>query len=204
MRDVQIWIYVIGGAIYLISRAVKKRQADAGAPQPQPERRVNNQGEPQTAPHKGLTFEELLREITEAKEPARPIVQPTQSARKYVDYDDDLKEEAQDLEDVSGDYRKKDQAFYNTYENAKIQAFNRASLEETMKLEDTDMKFGKFKVFEEDDQTNYLNDYLKELKDPNGFKKAFVLSEVLQRRYWFFYYYWVVFHSSDFFMRPIF
>ncbi|MEO7992229.1 MAG: hypothetical protein ABI663_21955 [Chryseolinea sp.] len=183
MRDVQIWIYVIGGAIYLISRALKKRQAAPSAPQqPKTERRFSSQGETQpAAPQKGLTFEELLREITEAKAPAKPVFQPAKS--EYVDYDDDLKEEEQDLEDVSSDYRKKDKAFYDTYEEAKRQAFNRPSLEDTLKLKDTDMKFGKFKVFEEDTQSNLLNDYLKELKDPDGFKKAFVLSEVLQRRY---------------------
>ncbi len=182
MRDVQFWIYLIGGAIYLISRALKKRQAAPDASQPKTERPFSSQGEAQpVAPQKGLTFEELLREITETKAPVKPVFQPAKS--EYVDYDDDLKEEEQDLEDVSGDYRKKDTAFYNTYEEAKIQAFNRPSLEETMKLKDTDMTFGKFKVFEEDTQSNLLNDYLKELKDPEGFKKAFVLSEVLQRRY---------------------
>ncbi len=183
MRDIQFWIYLIIGVIYLISRARKKREAEppVDAPQPKTQRRFDSQAETQpVVPQKGLTFEELLREITEAKAPSRPIAQ---SKTEYIDYDDNLPEEEQDLEDVSGDYRKKDIAFYNTYENAKMQAFNRASLEETVKLEDTDMKFGKFKVFEEDDQTNYLNDYLKELKDPDGFKKAFVLSEVLQRRY---------------------
>ena len=181
MRDIQFWIYLIIGVVYLISRVRKKRETEpVDDPQPKTERRFDNQRGEQPSPQKGLTFEELLRQITEAKAPTRPVVQPQS---EYVDYDDNLKDEEQDLEDVSGDYRKKDKAFYDTYENAKIQAFNRASLEETLKLEDTDMKFGKFKVFEEEDQTNYLNDYLKDLKDPDGFKKAFVLSEVLQRRY---------------------
>ena len=184
MRDVQFWIYVIAGIIYLISRARKKRQASepVNAPEPKSERRFQ-QSEPQSVPQKGLTFEELLREISEAKAPAKPEPVVVQPKSEYVDYDDDLEEEEQDLEDVSGDYRKKDRAFYDTYEEAKRQAFNRPSLEETVKLKDTDMKFGKFKEFAEEAESNPLNDYLKELKDPEGFKKAFVLSEVLQRRY---------------------
>ncbi len=182
MRDFQFWIYLIIGIIYLINRARKKAgAAPVDAPEPKAERRFDRQEETQANPQKGLTFEELLREITEVKAPVKPVFQPTQS--EFVDYDDDLKEEEQDLEDVSGDYRKKDKAYYDTYEEAKRQAFSRPSLEETLKLKDTDMTFGKFKVFEEDAQSNVLNDYLKELKDPDGFKKAFVLSEVLQRRY---------------------
>lgn len=183
MRDFQFWIYLIAGVIYLINRARKKREAGSvEVPTPKAERRYERQQEAQPSPQKGLTFEELLREITEAKvAPAKsPIPLPKS---EYVDYDDDLKEEEQDLEDVSGDYRKKDKAFYDTYEEAKKQAFNRPSLEETVKLSDTNMTFGKFNAFEEEDQKNILNDYLKELKDPNGFKKAFILSEVLQRRY---------------------
>lgn len=187
MRDIQFWIYLIAGAIYLINRARKKRAAEpVDVPESKTQRRFEQQFEQQAdtqpAPQKGLTFEELLREITEAKapSPAKPIPQPR---AEYVDYDDEVEEEEQDLEDVSGDYRKKDKAFYDTYEEAKKQAFNRPSLEEKVKLSDTDMKFGKFAMFEEESQKNYLNDYLKELKDPDGFKKAFVLSEVLQRRY---------------------
>lgn len=115
MRDVQIWIYVIGGAIYLISRAMKKRQATPDAPEPKSERRFSgNEASQPTVPQKGLTFEELLREITEAKAPAKPVFQPVK--QEYVDYEEDLEDEEQDLEDVSGDYRKKDKAFYDTYE----------------------------------------------------------------------------------------
>ena len=183
MRDFQFWIYLILGVIYLISRARKKSQAETtDVPKPQNERRFEGSQEPKASTPKGLTFEELLREITEAKVEVKPVV-PKFQPKKYVDYDDDLEEEEQSLEDVKGDYTKKDKEFYNTYEQAKKQAFNRPSLEETVKLKDTNMKFGKFNVFDEEVEKNYLNDYLKELKDPDGFKKAFVLSEVLQRRY---------------------
>lgn len=180
MRDVQFWIYVIVGIIYLISRARKKKASESvDTPEPREERRFQPQDAPQPSPQKGLTFEELLREISESK----TTTQLPKPQAEYVDYDEDLKEEEQDLEDVSGDYTKKDKAFYQTYEEAKRQAFNRPSLEETVKLKDTNMTFGKFKEFEVDTQSNPLNDYLNELKDPDGFKKAFVLSEVLQRRY---------------------
>ena len=69
------------------------------------------------------------------------------------------------------------------YEEGKKQAFLRPSLEETMKLEDTIVKFEKFKVFEEEEKQNVLAEYVRDLEDPEGFKKAFVLSEVLQRRF---------------------
>jgi len=69
------------------------------------------------------------------------------------------------------------------YEKAKQEAFNRASLEETMKIEDTVVRFGQFKGYQQDKEVNVLAEYVKDLQDPAGFKKAFILSEVLNRKF---------------------
>jgi hypothetical protein len=126
-----------------------------------------------SSPSRPLTFEELLQEITTGK---------TQQQQPVVDYDDDLEDEEKDLEDVNYDYRKHDN-IYSEYEEAKKQAFNHPSLEETMKVEDTDTSFGRFKVFEQDAKQNLLNEYLADFRDPQGLKKAVVMSEILQRKF---------------------
>lgn len=186
--DLQFWIYLIIAIIYIISRALKKQENPPKEIQsPRPERQVRYDQTPPVEKPKQLTFEELLKEITEAKKPQRTeykesTYQTTQPKTEYVDYDDDLKEEEQDLEDVNYDYRKKDK-LYDTYEDAKRQAFERPSLEETMKVTDTQMEYGKFKVFEQEVRRNVLNEYLKVLKDPEGLKKAVVLSEILKRKF---------------------
>lgn len=189
MDDFKIWIYVIIGAIYVLSRLRKRPdQPEQDSGHGAPPRR--DESESRTSPpQRQLTFEELLREITEGKqEEAKPVYQPKPAyvAPKpqpvYVDYDDDLKDEAEDLEDVNYDYRKQNKT-YETYEEAKRQAFNRPSLEETMKIEDTVVKFSKFKVFEEQKGRNLLEEYTRDLQDPEGFKKALVLSEILNRRF---------------------
>ncbi len=69
------------------------------------------------------------------------------------------------------------------YEQAKKQAFNRPSLEETMKVEDTVVSFGRFKAFEQEKKRDLLGEYLAELRDPEGFKKAVVMNEILQRKF---------------------
>jgi hypothetical protein len=142
-----------------------------------------------TTKPKQLTFEELLKEITESKQPEKPVYeakkpayQPT-SQREVVDYDDSIGEEEQDLEEVDYDYRKKDKLYDDVYEDAKRQAFARASLEETMNVRDTDMKFGKFGVFEQKKQRNLLEEYTKSFQDPEGLKKAVVMSEILNRKF---------------------
>jgi len=179
MKDIQIWLYIIIGVVYFISRLKKKpEQQPKERPDFEPEKPVRNfeipSARPTATPQKVLTFEELLREITE-KTNEKP--QPA-----YADYDDAIGEEEKDLEDVNYDYRKQDK-IYEVYEEAKKQAFHRPSLEETMKVGDTDVRFGKFKVFEEETKRDLMAEYLADFKDPEGFKKAVVMSEILKRKF---------------------
>jgi hypothetical protein len=186
MGDFQFWLYVIIGIIYLISRMRKKSQAEQNDfPEPErrtPERRIDER--PQARPvERQLTFEELLREITEGKTHREPERTPEPEIQRpsYKNYDDEVEEEVEVLEDVNYDYRAKD-SLYSQYEEAKRQAFERPSLEETMNVNDTDMRFGKFKEFEIA-KSQEVHPYLKDLKNPDGLKKAFVLSEILQRKF---------------------
>lgn len=185
--DLQFWIYVIVAIIYLVSRAMKKGQTPpADLPDPRQERKARQDGKPPVEKPKQLTFEELLREITEAKQQQqKPAYQPVETKREeVVNYDDLIGEEEDDLEtvDAEEDYRKKDR-IYADYEEAKRQAFLRPSLEETLSIRDTNVEFGKFKVFEETQRRNLLEEYTREFQDPEGFKKAVVMSEILKRKF---------------------
>lgn len=184
MDKFQFWLYVIIGIIYVLTRFKKKpQQPPKDLPEYKPEKPARTFDLPParpTAPSasapRPMSFEELLREITEGKSAERPAESPV------VDYDDVLVEEEQDLEDVNYDEKRRDPVAVE-YEDAKRAAFNRLSLEETMHLEDTDVRFGKFKVFEKEDERNLLNEYMADLRDPEGWKKAVVMSEILKRKF---------------------
>jgi hypothetical protein len=45
------------------------------------------------------------------------------------------------------------------------------------------MTFGKFKEFEQEKKRNLLEEYITDFKDPEGFKKAVVMSEILKRKF---------------------
>jgi hypothetical protein len=190
MDSLQFWIYIIIAVIYVISRAMKKanqdRQSSSGPSQ--------DESSPGEFP-KQLTFEELLREITESKQPKPQQPQPAprrvpekirQAVPKpkpaYVDYDDDLEDEAKGLEDIDYESRRQEQA-YDAYEQAKRDAFLRPSLEETLFKEKTDVSYSRFKEFSMRRRTSLLDEYVAELRKPSGFKKAIVLSEILNRRF---------------------
>ncbi len=180
MDSFQFWLYVIIGVIYLITR-LRKKSGDQPTEQPNTDREVETRRyvpPAKSAEPKTLTFEDLLREITESKAPSRhePVV-------KYDEIEEEEEEvDERSLEKVNYDYRKDDKA-YETYEEAKKQAFFRPSLEETMKLEDTVMTFGKFKEFERAEERNVAAEYLRDFKDLDAMKKAIVMSEILKTKF---------------------
>jgi hypothetical protein len=182
--DLQFWIYLTIAVIYLISRAMKKSQnqpKDVGDSNPRRTVRHDPSPPPQMNKPKQLTFEELLKEITEAKQPRKPYQPVAPGEEAMVDYDDLIGDEERDLESIP-DYSKKDRK-YAEYEEAKRQAFLRPSLEETMDIKNTKVEFGKFKMFEQQQQRNLLEEYTREFQDPEGFKKAVVMSEILNRKF---------------------
>jgi hypothetical protein len=171
MDNLQIWIYIIVGVLYLIGRAMKKPQ-EASKPQ-----RHEQSQNPDTGPApRPLTFEELLREITEAKE---PNYQP-KPVQEYVDYDDELEAE-KEPERPDYDYRK--QETYQLAEQSKYEAFNRLSYEDTLRVEDTDVTFGKFAAFEEDKRPSIAQEIALDFADMDKVKRAFIMSEIFNRKY---------------------
>jgi len=134
-----------------------------------------------------LTFEELLKEIQSSKtvkpapRPAERKPEPKKRETQVVDYDDDIAE-SEVLEDSNYDYRKQDR-IYEVYENAKKQAFHRPSLEESLKLEDTIVRFQAAKPYERPARRGQAEEFRNELKNPQSFKKAFILSEILNRKF---------------------
>ena len=177
MDDYKIWFYLILGVIYILSKVLKKPKSIPGS-NPKDTYSDTSASEPSEKP---LSFEELLREITEGKtKPVQQKPKPVPST-PYVDYDDNIGEEENDLEDVNYDYRNEDK-IYETYEKAKKEAFERPSLEESLKLQPMS-EFGRFKEFEDNEKNTVLSEYSEAFNDPEGVRKAFVLSEIFNRKY---------------------
>jgi hypothetical protein len=169
MDDFKVIIWIIIGIVYLLTRRKKT------APPPTRDTRPAEDHEAEAVGPAPKTFEEQVREPARGPEPRR--------VQEVVDYDDDLKPEEQDLEDVTPSTHRSDEDIYKVYEEAKAKAFSRPSLEETLSLEDTIVRFKQFKGYEKEPRKKILHGYLTELRDPEGFKKAFILSEILRPRY---------------------
>jgi cell pole-organizing protein PopZ len=181
--DEKILIYIVIGIIYFLFNRLKKKnpqdESEYGGPLNEPD---TDYSKP-----KPVSFEDLLREITEGKQPkpAEPVVPqrqeyaPSRPQPVYVDYDDEIEEEEKSLEKVPYDQGRANEI----YENAKKQAFIRPSLEESLSLADVNTTFGKFKEFEVKTERNSAAEFIKDLRDPKGMKRAIILNEVLNRRH---------------------
>lgn len=191
--DVEFWIYIIIGAIYFLSRLLKKPAQDVDKPAepPRPERRPPIRSEQTAAePPRQMTFEELLREITEGKQAQRQPEPPSQPQYESYEtesyetesYETDPGEEARSLEQVGFDEAENARA-YKAYEEAKQQGLQRQSLEETLHLADTVMDYGKFKAFQKQEKKNLSEDYIRILRSPQTLKQAVVMSEILKRKF---------------------
>lgn len=179
MMDFQFWIYVIIGVIIFLTRVMKKNEQAGQAPEESPERRRRRpeQSSSGDAPRQ-LTFEELLREITEGK---RAQQAPPEPSRSYKALDPEPDDEGRSLEEIP--VERDDGRVFEAYEEAKRFASQRPSLEETLKLQDTQVRFGKFKAFETKQTTNRLNSYINIIRNPETLKQAVVMSEVLKRKF---------------------
>jgi hypothetical protein len=184
IMDIQFWIWLAVIVITFIVRAKKKNEQ---APPPgNPSRRPQQPNFPEST-EKPVTFEELLREIQAAKNP-KPVQAPQkplaipQKSYEVVDYDDNLEEEYTEPKRVDYDVNRDDKV-YEIYEQSKRQAFLRPSLEETMKLEDTNVTYSKFDEYKKVEGKKAAVNFLNDFKDPQGLKKAFIMAEILKTKF---------------------
>ena len=187
--DSRFWLWVIIAVVSLIFNMVKKkreRDAKAAPKAPFPPSSATSGNPSKPAP---MSFEELLAEIQgnrkqdKPPETLKPVpVETTQYTVK--DYDDEAIAESNRKEKAASkyDYRKDDE-IYAVYEKAKQQAFTRPSLEETMKLSDTQMKFGAFAKYQKRTVSGMAAEIAKDFRNPSTFRKAFIMNEILQRRF---------------------
>ena len=180
--DAQFWIYVAIGVIYFLSTLLKKKEPVPGeSPDAQQTERTPRRQVEEPSGERQLTFEELLREITEAKQVQRPAPQP-EVVPRYESYEKDPGEEARSLEKVDFDEAENARK-WKAYEEIPARSFERKSLEETLRLEDTKVDFRKFEAFERKNQRKLLDDYVKMIRNPETLKQAVVMSEILKRKF---------------------
>ncbi|MBR07989.1 MAG: hypothetical protein CMP48_09905 [Rickettsiales bacterium] len=178
MDDARIWIYIVAGAIYLISRALKKKKPDAVPRKPTGSR----PSAPSSSPNKPVSFEELLREFTEGKAAdPEPTPEPVETRRAVEERK--WQQENKTVEDFSNEGRNR------TFADDE----SRRVYEESIKnAEGAEINFERDEHFriklkdrkeEESDRSGFATEISEMLRNPEDARKAVILGEILNRKY---------------------
>lgn len=177
MEDIKVVFYVILGIIFVVSRILKSNKGSQKAP---PQRRrpaPNAGGNPQQRQrNKPATFEDLLKEFAEEATAEAPSRQP---AKREAPKPREPKYEEGRTRRFSDDESRK------IYEESvkRAEGFDiDFSADDSFKSIRT--KFGEGAVKKDLHKKNPIIASIKsDLKDKQSIKKAFILSEVLNRKY---------------------
>lgn len=174
--DFQFWLYLAIVILSLLAQIRKKRAQQAEQDLPPP-------GQGRTEEPKPISFEDLLREIQQSKMPVPasplPPQRPYNQDDEVEDFDEDLPAEERNLEQPKTAFSDS----YAIYEKAKADAFARPSLEETMKVEDTEVRFGQFDKYQHVRETAPAASFAETFRNFAEFKRAFVMAEILKPKF---------------------
>ncbi|GMQ23689.1 hypothetical protein Aoki45_03710 [Algoriphagus sp. oki45] len=171
-------IYIVAVIAYFIYQASRKKKSqdpvDSGDNQPE-------------KPQKGVTFEDLLREIRQAQNPQpkqqeppkpRPIPTPTfetprEQPSKPSFFPERKSYKPEVVEEVDDEARYYEGAFRNKYQAAETKAAPKVlSIEEMAR--DIRLKA---------QNPKRINPYAEKLKNPQSVRDAIILSEILNRKH---------------------
>ncbi|MEQ8711521.1 MAG: hypothetical protein RIC80_00800 [Cyclobacteriaceae bacterium] len=181
MDDFQTILYIVVGIIYFLSRALKKKKPPVKPSRPGQDTEDDT---PQTTASKPLTFEELLREFTEGKQPEEeeqrsPIPPPTPEPARRSTSPMTYRQEEDDDEILEPAKRRfSDEDSKRIYE-ASIRSVEKMKEEE---FEDTQYHFKQYEDHR-DEETTLGAEVADMLRDADGARKAIILSEILTRKY---------------------
>ncbi len=173
MDEIKIWVYLAFAAIYLISRAMKKKKPENKPHSPL--QTAEEESPRRTAP---ASFEDLLKEFTEEHEKQetveRPEIPPTEEVIPAHNVQQEVPEE------IRREGRQRH------FADAESRAIYERSVQEA---EGADISYErdehfKMKRLEPEETKNEVASELKNmLRSPSDARKAVVLAEILNRRY---------------------
>jgi hypothetical protein len=159
MDDFKVLLYVVFGAIWLISRIMKSRKKQNA--------QKEQSDQPYEEPKKEVSFEDLLKEFT----------QGGVEEKKEISYEEpETYEESTEAEAIS--WKGSDEEATSVYEKSIRDA-------ETIDMTDQghNHHLKRFAVFEEEEEDTFLADLKADLSEEGGLKKAIIYKEILDRKH---------------------
>ncbi len=183
MEDFQFIIYLIIGAIYIISRALKGKNKNNQPQQRPPRRPQQTQNKPQSQSQPPKSFEDILAEFGKRmEEQIQPEVIEVQEEKPIVQQAP--KPKAQPAFEEGRTRRFADEESRRIYEEAIVRSEGAdLKFEANQKYKTDSLKMGFSAYDKEKEENEFAKEIRESLSDSDSAKKAVILSEILNRRY---------------------
>ena len=167
MENLETYLYVFFAVIYIISRIIKARskQNQPRRPIVKPQQQMRPQPAKKTSgPKKAFSFEDILKEF-EKNLTGEEVVQEKALPVKEIKHEKPVPVAVRKTQDKPNKYQKYK---HKTYKDGKEIIRKKLAFERSEA----------FKIKE-----SIASEYVRMLQDPEGFKNAVVLSEIINRKY---------------------
>ncbi len=188
MEDIQLIIYIVFLVFYLIFKALQKKKKPPTRNPEQSEQTPERKRKPT------MTFEEMLKEFTgesstpEEKKEEREADQERKTIdKKTIDkrYEEPVRKEEKQTEYFTYEKESDDQA-RQVYEDSVKHGGKAQTIDEKIDLENLEVGNVVLVIDEEEEKEKTeltTNEYLQMFSNTNSAKKAFVASEIFNRKY---------------------
>jgi hypothetical protein len=172
MENLETYLYVFFAVIYIISRIIKARskQNQQQKPVASTQQHMRPQAaQPSSKPKRGFSFDDILRDFEKNLAGENPSVDSQEESIPVVQEIRHEKPAPIAVKTIEEQPRQ-----YQKYRDAKIKARSKIGARKAPVF----VRNEKFAIKE-----NIASEYVKMLKDPEGFRNAIVLSEIINRKY---------------------
>jgi len=164
--SLQVIIYIVFLAIYIISRALKSKKKPLPS---KPREEIHGDTETEEAPP--LSFEDILRELTTGQKSQRREPLPQKSKvpdKREYEFNDDVPD---------------DDEIQEVYEESVRKAKAYKTIDEIVELDDTSLVFKEYEKEKEEDRNPFAREIRSMLQNPEDARKAIILKEILDRKF---------------------
>jgi len=171
MDNIENYLYVLFAVIYIISRIIKARSKQQRQQQQQPQRQaqtskpIQQQNQPQRK--KAFSFEDILKEFEKNLAGEEEFAHEKPLPVKEIKHEKPSPVPVKQVEEKPNPY--------NSYQGSSYK-----SIKEEIEL-DKKLTFVRSENYAIEE--NIASQYVQMLQDPEGFKNAVVLSEIINRKY---------------------
>jgi len=180
MEDFQLLIYIAFALIYFLTRGLrKKKKQPVRSRKPQQEKTDSHPINTDTKETPPITFGDLLKEFTgkgqKPEKPQRPLVKPKPPKREY-DFESDYPTDEEIDEVYRESVQRAELIKEEPIKSEPVKIRSKPVIPEKEKL-----RFVAYQI--EDDENPFATEIIEMMRNPEDFKKAIILKELIERRH---------------------